>query len=338
MLKVVKRCSVSVEGSEWFPADNINVLCQRNGDKIICKSCLPDGDKRGVRYDNIYEYENKLFLIPHSARDIIVYDIDHNKYYSIENSITQTWREKDFKYSASVRWEQSVYLFGRRMPYLLKINMRNDTIEILEQVTIRLQEKQWNVRLYFACDYVKSENTVWIPIMGFGIVRLDFINDNVCIYEIPPNVGGSICEADDEEFWLVGKEQIFRWSPERGIIDSVYSGDLNSVCREITIEYHNGILKYKSALECICVDVQNGLRWKENVPELTEDICWVECSDEMLSVFRDMEKPIFQESDFQTLEQSCSMCFEYLRLKDREEKKYVQENIGMQIYSSLKGC
>lgn len=336
MLKVVKRCSVSVEGSEWFPADNINVLCQRNGDKIICKACLPDGDKRGVRYDNIYAYENKLFLIPYSTRDIIVYDINHNKYRSIENSMTQKWREKGFKYSVSVKWEQSIYLFGRRMPYIVKMNMQDETIEMLEQAAMYLQKKQWVSPFYFACDYVKSENIVWIPIVGFGIVQLNFMDNNVYMHEIPR--ANSICKAEDGMFWISGKEKIVKWSPESGIVDSFDSGDVNTLDGEVTIEYYNGILRYKSAIECICIDVQSGQRWKESVPELTEDTHWVECSDEMLSVFNDMEKQIFQESDFQTFEQSCSTYFEYLRLKDGEEKKYVKENIGIQIYSSMKGC
>ena len=92
-------------------------------------------------------------------------------------------------------------------------------------------------------------------------------------------------------------------------------------------------------LECICIDVQSGLRWKENVPELKEDIYVGECSDEMLSeFFKNIEKPIFQESDFQALGKSHSMYFAYVRLKNSEEKKNVKENIGMRIYSSLKGC
>ncbi|MCM1236446.1 MAG: hypothetical protein NC489_40725 [Ruminococcus flavefaciens] len=89
MIKIVKRCSVFIDGAEWFPADNINVLCQRTGDKTLCRIYLPDGDRRWDRYDNIYQYKNKLFLVPNSARDILVYDMNHNDYHSIGNSMTQ---------------------------------------------------------------------------------------------------------------------------------------------------------------------------------------------------------------------------------------------------------
>lgn len=337
MIKIIKRCSVSIDGTEWFPADNINAMCWKRDNKIICKACLPDGDRHRNRYDNIYRYENKLFLVPNSARNIIVYDINHNNYRLIENSMTREWGEKDFKYSASVKWGHSLYLFGRRMPYIVKINMCDDTIGILGKVATHLQEKQWDSLLFFAYDYVITENGVWVLILGYGLVQLDFSDDSIHIYEIPRV--NSVCRAEDNRLWISGKERIIKWSCQEGIIESLPSGDLHTAYGEAAIACDKGILKYKSSLECICIDLQSRRRWKESVPELKEDISTGECSDEMLALFfKDMRKPIFQEGDFKTLGKPLPMYFTYLRMKGREEQKLGKDNAGKWIYSRLNGC
>ncbi|MCM1236445.1 MAG: hypothetical protein NC489_40720 [Ruminococcus flavefaciens] len=223
------------------------------------------------------------------------------------------------------------------MPYIVKINMCDDTVGILEQAAMHLQEKQWVSRLFFANDYVISGNAIWVIILGFGIAQLNFVDDSIHIYEI--SCANSVCKAEDDRLWISGKEQIVKWSCQEGVVDSFHSGNLNTAWGEVSIAYDKGILRYKSSLECICIDVQSGRRWKEDVPKRIDDICMSECSNEMLAVFfRDMEKPIFQENDFETLGRPLSMYSTYLRVKNGSKQKFKNANVGKCIYSYLKGC
>ena len=206
-MKVIKKCEVDINRKKWFPADNINFLCLQREDKVICKKILPDSDKKSNLYNAVYEYHGNIFLVPWRARQILVFCIQTSQFIVLENDLLRKWREEENKYTASLMLDHYLYLFGSRIPYIVKIDMDTCDIQILNCISGEAETLEEIIKpkegLYFASNYVVCNSSIWIPMVGkMAIMELQIESGKMQIHEFPMGCNYTICDVDKRTYWI----------------------------------------------------------------------------------------------------------------------------------------
>lgn len=338
-IKVVKKISIEINGSIWFPADNINFLCREVDNKVICKAVLPDGDIKLQLYSELHEYDNRIYLIPWRARHILIYDINTNRQILLKNSILEAWQGKNYKYSVSWCMGKNLYLFGRTIPYIVKVDMEINKITVLNDVKHYIIKKITEIKtnMLFASSYAESEDCIWIPIMGEKLIlQLNPATDAMRLHKLPMPCC-TICNAEEKKtFWIysVKYDSIVKWNYEKGIINVVRSIGLHTVVKEAFIECKGNVIRCKSLIESICVDMGTGQHIVEKIPKPdVEIINCDECDDNLLYLyFKCNEVELFDEANPVSLG-----LFSKFVSKDQGRQKKVTESFGNRIYDLMKG-
>ena len=167
-MDIVKEHEVKVGQDSWFPASNINFLCKQTNGRIVCKEMLPDYDIRSQLYKAIYEFQGRLFLVPWRARKILVYEIGKKEFHDLTNETLEGYQERECKYSVSFIWKDKLYLFCRVAPYIVKIDLTNEKIDMLSHLadgkTLGMTEAVSD--LWFSTSYVIWNSCAWLPLLG----------------------------------------------------------------------------------------------------------------------------------------------------------------------------
>lgn len=338
-IKVVKKVSIKIDGNVWFPADNINFLCQQVDNKVICKAVLPDGDIKLQLYGGLHEYDNRIYLVPWRARHILVYDIKTNRQIILKNSTLEAWQGENYKYSVSLCRGTNLYLFGRAIPYVVKVDMATNKITVLNDIDDYIIKKLTEIKtnMLFTLDYAESENCIWIPIMGEKLIlQLNPATDTMRLYKLPMPCC-TICNAEERKtFWIysVKCDSIAKWNYEKGIINVVSSIGLHTVVKEAFIECKGDVIRCKSLIESICVDIKTGQRMIEKLPiPNVEVINCDECDENLLYIyFKCNEAEVLDEENPVPLG-----LFTKFVSKDQRAQKKVTESFGNKIYELMKG-
>ena len=335
-MEIVKGCVVNIDGVEWFPAQNTNLLCQQIGKRIICRDILPYYDQEEFLYNAIHKYAEKIFLVPWRAKDILVYDTKRSGKNFLSCEELSDWQDMDYKYSFSITCDNFLYLFGRRIPGIVKINMCTNKIELLNGLidsrNTNLNELEPMCGLFFSYNYVREESCVWIPLLGEkGIVQFNLLDDSLRLYDLP--IGCSaICQSEERgKFWLFSQKQksIIKWSCSGKIEDKINNIDLRSECGETVLKNDSGRLKCISNLESINVDLETRQCIKGKGEISKEVIQCAECSDDLLSrYFRAINKE--EKCYLENTVRSFRLYMKYIVI-DKEQTYFKQSRINESV-------
>lgn len=345
-MEIVKNCAVSVEGVEWFPAQNINFLCQQQGEIITCVDVLPAGRNKCLLYNAIYEFHGKLFLIPWYAQNILVYDIKNSSFFSIENNVLCNWREVEWKYACSLVWDHYIYAFGRCIPYIVKIDMFTNEIMIINEAAEgeikRLDEIEPFKGMYFAHQKAIYGESVWVLSMNrlSMVIELNLKNDMIQCHKLPIGCG-AICQAGEGALWLFSRKNncIVRWDRDQGVTEVINQIDVHSEDGELIFENNNGILECRSNIECIYIDIKSGQRAREKIHNGTKTLKCNECSDEIIYKYFSTiaDDTIYSENNLQFLGVPLSIYMKYIKERSGKSKKERSKiNSGENIYLHTK--
>ena len=326
-MKLIQKCKTNEGEAIWFPADNINLLCQQIDNRAICKAVLPDYDKKIQLYQAIYEYNHNLYLVPWRARWITVYDIQKEKYYFLENDELKLWREIECKYAASMNYKECLYLFGKYIPYIVKINMCTNQIEMFNKITEShinfLKDIKTTSGLIFSQDYEIDNESVWIPLAGTkAILQFQLEGNFMRLYELPISCC-TICKADEKgDFWIysINYDCIAKWNYEKGIKNVFHSINLHHVCGEASIEFQNKIIKCKSSVEYVSINIENGQRIKDQIYESDILFDGCACDDKILYEYlKGMKKQLLREESLADLDNPLNTFLKYINKIEQNE-------------------
>ncbi len=119
----------------YFIPKELNVLfsCSYTENKINIIDVVPDEDGYTERqFNGLCKIDNKMVLVPYSAKKIWIYDlslktwnsIDVDKYISEDN---------DSKFSGCIQWHDKVYLFGYGYNGILSLDIYSNELEVVFQ-------------------------------------------------------------------------------------------------------------------------------------------------------------------------------------------------------------
>lgn len=180
---------VVIEDEMWAVAYNFNLLYHVNLHSGVATlvSRIPNEEHNGKRlYGSIVYYDDKLFLIPMTAREIAVYDLSNNQFSKIpfitgnENKY-QMYKER-YKFCGGVVYEHFLYIFSSTYPAILKIRMSDYSIEYLDDWVNDVEKCAWYKNEVYFRSFKIHEGIVYLPsCCANQIMKFDLNNNTVNI-------------------------------------------------------------------------------------------------------------------------------------------------------------
>lgn len=180
----------------------------------------------GRLYEQIIEYDNKLYFTPGLAKSIGVYDKKSGNFSNIDYSVLQSDKtegviELDF-YSAS-KYNGCIYFFPHQKDYILKLEVKTGKIMRIPFLNDDIQANSIGVTWFFGICV--QNNTVYAPFNGVNaVLKLDMSNDEITVYEVgEPGMGFADICFDGENFWLAPMHGgvIVRWNDKQNISEKI---------------------------------------------------------------------------------------------------------------------
>lgn len=180
----------------------------------------------GRLYEQIIEYDNKLYFTPGLAKSIGVYDKKSGNFSNIDYSVLQSDKtegviELDF-YSAS-KYNGCIYFFPHQKDYILKLEVKTGKIMRIPFLNDDIQANSIGVTWFFGICV--QNNTVYAPFNGVNaVLKLDMSNDEITVYEVgEPGMGFADICFDGEDFWLAPMHGgvIVRWNDKQNISEKI---------------------------------------------------------------------------------------------------------------------
>ena len=180
----------------------------------------------GRLYEQIIEYDNKLYFTPGLAKSIGVYDKKSGNFSNIDYSVLQSDKtegaiEWDF-YSAS-KYNGCIYFFPHQKDYILKLEVKTGKIMCIPFLNDDIQANSIGVTWFFGICV--QNNIVYAPFNGVNaVLKLDMSNDEITVYEVgDPGMGFADICFDGEDFWLAPMHSgvIVRWNDKQNISEKI---------------------------------------------------------------------------------------------------------------------
>lgn len=180
----------------------------------------------GRLYEQIIEYDNKLYFTPGLAKSIGVYDKKSGNFSNTDYSVLQSDKtegaiEMDF-YSAS-KYNGCIYFFPHQKDYILKLEVKTGKIMRIPFLNDDIQANSIGVTWFFGICV--QNNTVYAPFNGVNaVLKLDMSNDEITVYEVgEPGMGFADICFDGENFWLAPMHGgvIVRWNDKQNISEKI---------------------------------------------------------------------------------------------------------------------
>lgn len=195
---------VSKDEKQWFWSYNFNALFERSLINEEIHMIIMGEKKEESDYSKVVNYQNKLILIPHSAENILIYDIDtgESRYIEIEMKKMMGEDIPVNKYLGYIIKDKWLFLTGGKTAHVLKFDMDEERvvgcIDLLANVSHKVSE------MGYLREGIVWENKIVIPAWFDNIVfEVDIEELSVTMRRIEKNgCGFSTIHYEGDEIWL----------------------------------------------------------------------------------------------------------------------------------------
>lgn len=195
---------VSKDGKQWFWSYNFNALFERSLISEEIRMIILGENKEESDYSKVVIYQNKLILIPHSAENILIYDIEKKETRYIQIEMKEMMGEdiqanKCLGYVSEDRW---LFLTGGKTAHVLKFDMDEERmvgwVDLLANVSHSVSE------IGYLRDGIVLENKIVIPAWFDNIVfEVDIEDLSVMMKRVEKKgCGFSTIYYEGDEVWL----------------------------------------------------------------------------------------------------------------------------------------
>lgn len=141
---------VKYKGEWWFFSAKSNLICRMDKKtlKVVPVVAVPTEWKR-VEYRDMYIYRDKIFLIPFSTPQIIIYDILEDAIRKINVPIEKSWRGNPF--SEGILIENRLYLLPQALNKLIYVDVVNESVK---EAIEKIEDKNNPSDVYFSDGYI----------------------------------------------------------------------------------------------------------------------------------------------------------------------------------------
>ena len=189
---------------------------------------------------------NKLIFTPLTAYEIMIYDINDNKYSLCHVRHSSIIEDSTTKFCSIIVVGDVVYMFPAHYPAIIEFNVSKEKIvyhtDWIDGVSTMLRNKQD----FFRRSLCISGTTIIAPFCFEDKVLLfDISNERMKIYKVgagrSENEGFSGICHDGNDYWLspMRSDSALRWNFESGVVESVVIGNRND----------NGLSSYTGCMQ-----------------------------------------------------------------------------------------
>lgn len=152
-------CGTADDENIWLPASDFNALFKidKKKETLELEGFFNESAKRHS-YREIINYKEKLFLIPWSVKDIMIYDKKKHKFKGIEVNYV---REAS-KFGTAIQYRNYIYLFPMSADCIIKFNMETEQYTFLDECyeeVVKEVENPENTIFLCGC---KNHNNAWV--------------------------------------------------------------------------------------------------------------------------------------------------------------------------------
>ena len=215
---------VIVDNQVYLVSADVNMIYTLNLDsyEISFFENLPDEEFwRAQLYGDIIYYEDQLILVPLMASKIWIYDIKQNIWTGIELSAAE--QKLKYKFWGGVLFGDCVYMFGHYYMGVLKLNLKNNTIErINDSFKKEVDEKQIKDGM-FNRNIVLMDGCIYTPFLPTNkIFRWNLVSGKYDFIEVGSKDNRySGIVWDGKTFWLPPRKnnRYVRWDGKKEYIE-----------------------------------------------------------------------------------------------------------------------
>ncbi len=206
----------------WMALANKNGICEidkKTRHTRIIKTFKNEPLMKKFLYCNSIKINNNLIFSPGTAKEIAIYDLEHDFITYIPLKKLQykcKENQNEIKFWNIVPNQSSVYLCGYSYPAIVKIDMRSLETKYITDWVLDIDRhiEDGDSCGYFTDGYVISGDHVLLPVGCMNaILELNLKTEQTKLkkLEIPMKGIGGISSIDEENIWLVGKGSRTNW-------------------------------------------------------------------------------------------------------------------------------
>lgn len=210
----------------WFVALNINAVFRLDVNKqcVFFVTLIPVKNYNDRFFGNIIKRGNKLFLVPFSCDEILVYDINEADFTRIDCKL-----KGGLKFGGWLCDEASIYLIGRENPLIAKYDIQSNDLRYIDQFkNEEVCAKTTKAGIWSRGTACICEDSILIPNYNNSCI-LDYrLNADTYVFRdmgMEKSGFGDIVRVNDI-CWLipVSGECVVCWNPKDNQMDYVGGG------------------------------------------------------------------------------------------------------------------
>lgn len=219
--------------------------------------------KKNIYYD-IYDIHDKVYCIPHSAKNIAVYCKENGnfKYINLKEYSVDELNEKGFQevyYWKSVHLDKYIYILGYRYPNIVRLDTESLEIVYIDQwiTGVNAFVEPGDKKGYFSAGYVIKEDKLLLPLGCMsGVLELNLVTLGATVRKIEASFNGigGIADIGNNTAMLVGRgentNRIMLWNYENDTVSEIVIEDMSTGIWDpfyAPLVYHNKVYLFPIA-------------------------------------------------------------------------------------------
>lgn len=220
--KVIMRSQCCAKNGEmlYFFSHEINVLYSYNLEKNEME-ILGSVPEKGVLQEfvstSIEYFENKIYVIPLNINKLWVFDLKTRKWNALD-FLKERYKNIGIKFWRSYIFEQKLYMFGCRIPYIVCIDLIS-----YEVIYIEIPEINYNAEnaLCFSRGLCCVNNVLYIPFLTSNqILEFNLVEKSMKRISIGDIANRYMdLDWDGDKFWIAphGTKKFVIWDGKDGV-------------------------------------------------------------------------------------------------------------------------
>lgn len=215
--KLVYNNFVMIDNAQWFWCRNYNALFKRDCVSGKVEKIGKYVESENTAYTRVVLFKNKIIALPFAAEQIGIYDVNVSEFRYVDIGIPNVELEKGHlkKFYGLVVHNQTLYMIGCGIAYVLVFNMETETVEDYIDLNPYMEKDKKPDNSVYMNEAILYNNKILIPIVYDNFVlEIDLNNYNVVKRKVDKSGKGfsTICKVNNQ-IWLLPYDEgeLIKW-------------------------------------------------------------------------------------------------------------------------------